>query len=220
MPHGDYSKNVFYGTGLRCRIKHVQWLCMVAHSASCWSPGMQASSKLCSGNYVAFSLLPAVLTVSHYILHPLLGSLPPRLVCTHDGDLSWSSGVGQSVSEGSSNSGSMQKRSLTTGGQTWKFQNLNGKGASMGISLLFAVLHGRLSSFQRGALTTPLTPSLVPTTFSRFQQEKPPTLSSSHTNQPSQIHSLWWCFFGPYVEFQLLHYFAYSTNFTSNILPN
>ena len=31
-----------------------------------------------------FSLLPAVLTASHYLLHPLLGSLPPR----HGGDLS------------------------------------------------------------------------------------------------------------------------------------
>lgn len=114
----------------------------------------------------------------------------------------------------------MQKISLTTGGQTWKFHNLSGKGPSTGVSLLFVVLQGRLTSSQSGALTTPLTPSLVPTTFSRFQQEKSPTLSTSHTNQPSQIRSLCWCLFGPYVEFQLLHYFAYSTNFTSNILPN
>lgn len=163
-----------------------------------------------------FSLLPAVLTASHYLLHPLLGPLPPR----QGGDLSWSSGVGQSASDGSSNSGSVQKRLLTTGGQMWKFQNFNGKGPSTGINLLFAVLQDRLTSSQRGALITPLTPSLVSTACSRFQQEKTPMLSPSHTNQPSQIHSLCQCFFRPYVEFQLLHYFAYSTNFTSNILPN
>ena len=103
---------------------------------------------------------------------------------------------------------------------TWKFQNLSGKGPSTGISLLLLCCKAGSPPPKSGALTTSLTPSLVPTTFSRLQQEKTPTLSTSHTNQPSQIHSLCWCFFGPYVEFQLLHYFAYSTNVMSNILPN
>lgn len=208
-------------------IKHVPRFGMVVYNASRWSLGLCAGSELCSRNCAGLSPLPAVLTASHCIPCSLLlpghcvpGCCENTALPTLSGDLSWGCEVGQGFTKDPGWQESVQKRSLFTGGWTWKFQNLNGKGPSTGIGLLLTVLQGRLASSHGVLWPHSLTLSLDPTTFSRFQQEKTRTLSPSHPKQYPRIHNFFGCFFGQYVEFQLLYYFAYSTNFTSNILPN